>query len=32
VSPVFTGTYGIVYVLPETRSNSEMFASYYDVE
>ena len=32
VSPAFTGTYGIVYVLPETRSNSETFASYYDVE
>jgi hypothetical protein len=32
VSPVFAGTYGIVYVLPETRSNSEIFASYYDVE
>ena len=32
VSPVFTGTYGIVYVLPEIRSNSEVFASYYDVE
>jgi len=32
VSPAFTGTYGIVYVLPETRSNSEIFASYYDVE
>jgi hypothetical protein len=32
VCPAFTGTYGIVYVLPETRSNSETFASYYDVE
>jgi hypothetical protein len=32
VSPVFTGTNGIVYVLPETRSNSEIFALYYDVE
>ena len=32
VSPAFTGTYGIVYVLPETRSNSEIFALYYDVE
>ncbi len=32
VSPAFTGTYGIVYVLPETRSNSETFASYYDVD
>jgi hypothetical protein len=32
VSPAFTGTKGIVYVLPETRSNSEIFAMYYDVE
>ena len=32
VSPVFAGTNGIVYVLPETRSNSEIFALYYDVE
>ncbi len=32
VSPAFTGTYGIVYVLPETRSNIEIFTSYYDVE
>ena len=32
VSPVFTGTNGIVYVLPETRSISETFALYYDVE
>ena len=32
VSPAFTGTYGIVYVLPETRPNSEIFSSYYDVE
>jgi hypothetical protein len=32
VSPAFTGTYGIVYVLPETRPISEVFALYYDVE
>ena len=32
VSPAFTGTYGIVYVLPESRSISEIFALYYDVE
>jgi hypothetical protein len=32
VIPTFTGTYGIVYVLPEIRSNSEIFLSYYDVE
>lgn len=31
VSPAFTGTYGIVYVLPETRLAREVFASY-DVE
>jgi hypothetical protein len=28
VSPAFTGTDGIVYVLPETRSPREVFASY----
>jgi hypothetical protein len=28
VSPAFTGTKGIVYVLPETRSAREVFASY----
>jgi hypothetical protein len=32
VKPAFTGTYGIVYVLPETRSIGEIFRSYYDVE
>jgi hypothetical protein len=32
VSPAFTGTYGVVYVLPETRSNSEVFAWYYDID
>jgi len=31
VSPTFTGTEGIVYVLPETRSAREVFGSY-DVE
>lgn len=31
VRPAFTGTDGIVYVLPETRSAREVFASY-DVE
>jgi len=31
VSPAFTGTDGIVYVLPETRSAREVFGSY-DVE
>lgn len=28
VSPVFTGTFGIVYVLPETRTAREVFGSY----
>ncbi len=32
VKPVFTRTYGIVYVLPDTRSISEIFRSYYDVD
>ncbi len=32
VSPAFTGTYGIVYVLPETRPIGKTFESYYDVE
>ena len=28
VSPSFTGTFGIVYILPETRSAREVFGSY----
>jgi hypothetical protein len=28
VSPIFTGTEGIVYVLPETRSAKDVFGSY----
>ncbi len=32
VIPAFKGTYGVVYVLPETRSNREIFASYYVVQ
>jgi len=32
VKPAFKGTYGIVYVLPETRPISEIFMAYYDVE
>ncbi|HEX2966534.1 MAG TPA: hypothetical protein VHO84_12160 [Syntrophorhabdaceae bacterium] len=32
VKPAFTGTRGIVYILPETRSKKETFAQYYDVE
>ncbi len=32
VSPTFKGTYGIVYVLPDTRPIKEIFNSYYDVE
>ena len=31
VSPTFTGTFGVVYVLPEIRSAKEVFGSY-DVE
>lgn len=32
VAPAFTGTNGVVYVLPETRSNQAVFPSYYTVE
>lgn len=32
VNPAFAGTYGMVYVLPETRSNGAIFETYYDVE
>lgn len=32
VIPAFTGTRGIVYILPEARSKNETFASYYDVD
>ena len=32
LTPAFTGTSGIVYVLPEIRSNREIFAMYYDVD
>jgi hypothetical protein len=32
VRPAFAGTYGIVYVLPETRSAREVFKSYDVVE
>ena len=32
VSPTFIGTYGIVYVLPDTSSINKIFESYYDVE
>ncbi len=32
VKPAFTGTSGIVYVLPETRAIGETFKSYYDVD
>ena len=28
VSPAFTGTNGIVYILPETRTAQEVFGSY----
>ncbi len=32
VSPAFKNSNGIVYVLPETRSNHVVFASYYEVK
>jgi hypothetical protein len=32
VLPTFTGTDGIVYVLPDTQSINEIFNSYYDVD
>jgi hypothetical protein len=32
LSPTFTGTRGIVYILPETRPINVTFAKYYDVE
>lgn len=32
VSPTFSGTNGIVYVLPETRANHTAFSAYYAVE
>lgn len=32
VLPAFSGTNGVVYVLPETRANHTVFASYYAVE
>lgn len=32
VSPAFKHSNGVVYVLPETRSNHAVFASYYEVE
>jgi hypothetical protein len=32
VKSVFAGTYGVVYVLPESRPIKEIFAWYYDVE
>ncbi|MCX7173368.1 MAG: hypothetical protein NT159_05475 [Proteobacteria bacterium] len=31
VNPAFTGTNGIVYVLPEIRTTREIFPAYYDV-
>ncbi len=31
VKPAFTGTYGIVYILPETGSIGETFTSWYNV-
>lgn len=31
VHPAFTGTRGIVYILPEIRAKNDVFMSYYDV-
>jgi hypothetical protein len=31
VKPTFSGSYGVVYVLPETLSIGEIFKQYYDV-
>lgn len=32
VQPAFTGTSGIVYILPEIKSMREVFPAYYDVD
>lgn len=32
VKPVFTETYGVVYILPEVRKTDDIFATFYDVE
>ncbi len=32
VKPSFSGTYGVVYVLPEIRSCSDIFASFYEID
>lgn len=32
VSPAFSGTNGVVYVLPETRPNASVFTAYYPVK
>lgn len=32
VMPAFTGTNGVVYILPETRGNHAVFDSYYEVD
>jgi hypothetical protein len=32
VRPVFANTRGVIYILPEIRSNNEIFESYYEVE
>ncbi len=32
VTPAFTGTCGIVYVMPETKSIDKIFESYYDIQ
>ena len=32
VRPVFAGTRGVIYVLPEVKTSPEVFESYYDVD
>jgi hypothetical protein len=32
VEPAFTGTSGVVYILPEVKSMHEVFPAYYDVD
>jgi hypothetical protein len=32
VRPVFAGTRGVIYVLPEVKTTLEVFESYYDVD
>jgi hypothetical protein len=32
VQPAFTGTSGVVYILPEIKSMQQVFPGYYDVD